>query len=124
MNVQPLQEAKQAALSAITAWHEGKLYVEHSVAVSNDALHVLVGVVVWLGLAVVLRRPLSSWLPWAGVAVLLLWNEVVDLFVEQWPDAAQQYGEGAKDLLLTLLVPTLIMLAVRCRPQLFRAAKR
>ena len=123
MSVQPIQEAKQVALSAVTGWHEGKLYVEQSVAVSNDALHVLVGVVVWLGLAVVLRRPLSSWLPWAGVAVLLLWNEVVDLFVEQWPDAAQQYGEGAKDLLLTLLVPTLIMLAVRYRPQLFRARR-
>jgi hypothetical protein len=120
MNVQPVQEARQAALSAVTAWHEGKLYVEHSVAVSNDALHIIIGVLFWLGLAIVLRRTLSSLLPWAGVAIVLIWNEIVDLCVEQWPDPAQQYGEGAKDVLLTLLVPTLIMLAVRYRPQLFR----
>jgi hypothetical protein len=44
----------------------------------------------------------------------------VDLWLEQWPDPGQQYGEGAKDLLLTMAVPTIIMLAARSRPDLFR----
>jgi hypothetical protein len=45
----------------------------------------------------------------------------VDLWIEQWPDPGQQYGEGAKDLLLTMAVPTMTMLAARARPDLFRA---
>jgi hypothetical protein len=51
---------------------------------------------------------------------LILWNETVDLWVEQWPDPGMQYGEGAKDVLLTMIVPTVLLFAVRIRPDLFR----
>ena len=119
-----MHQIKQAFLSAIGTWYEGKLYIENALAISNDALHVVLGFVAWIGLATVLRRPLTSWLPFAGLAIVLLWNEVVDLCVEQWPDPVQQYGEGAKDVALTLIVPTLILLAARYRPQLFRVARR
>jgi hypothetical protein len=37
-----------------------------------------------------------------------------------WPDPGQQYGEGLKDLALTMFVPTLLLAAVRLRPDLFR----
>ena len=124
MFVEPISEAKQTALSVATAWYEGKQIVENTLSVSNDALHVVIGVLVWLALAVIAKRPVSSWLPWAGLAIVLLWNELVDLMIEQWPDPVQQYGEGAKDLLLTMLVPTVILLAARYRPQLFRVARR
>ena len=33
---------------------------------------------------------------------LILCNEAVDLWVERWPDPGQPYGEGVKDLLLTM----------------------
>jgi hypothetical protein len=42
------------------------------------------------------------------------------LWIEQWPDRGQQYGESAKDLLLTMAVPTILMAAARARPDLFR----
>jgi hypothetical protein len=32
-----------------------------------------------------------------------------------------QYGEGARDLLLTMLLPTILMVAARLRPDVFRA---
>jgi hypothetical protein len=50
----------------------------------------------------------------------------VDLTLEQWPDKGWQYGESAKDVLLTMAVPTILMLAARLRPDLFRsgAARR
>ena len=51
----------------------------------------------------------------------ILWNEAADLWNEHWPDAGQQYGEGAKDIALTMFVPTLLMIAARLRPDLFRA---
>ena len=124
MTAGPMHEAKQAMVSAMSSWHQGKLFVENGVGVSNDALHVLAGVLLWMGAALLARKPLSSWLPWMALAAVLVWNELVDLCIEQWPDARQQYGESLKDLLLTLAVPTLMMLASRYRPQLFRAGER
>ena len=105
-------------------WHQGKLFIEHSLTIDHDALHVLVGVLLWLALALLLRRPLTSWLPWLWVFAVILWNEAVDLWVERWPDPGQQYGEGAKDLLLTMLLPTVLMVAIRVRPDLFRGVAR
>ena len=102
------------------SWHEGKLFIEHSLTISHDTLHMIVGMFVWLGLALLLRRPLSSWKPWLWMLALILWNETVDLWVEQWPEPGMQYGEGAKDVLLTMIVPTVFLFAVRIRPDLFR----
>lgn len=111
-------------MAAMSSWHEGKLFVEHSVSISHEALHIFVGVLLWLAFGLLLRRPLSSWWPWLWVLGLILWNETVDLWNEQWPDPGQQYGEGAKDVLITMLVPTLLMTAVRLRPDLFRPTLR
>lgn len=101
------------------AWYETKMFIEHAGIVTSDALHVLVGVGLWVLAAVVLRRRLTDWLPWLIVLAAVLFNEAVDLWVEQWPDAVMQYGESAKDILLTLLLPSLLMAAARERPGLF-----
>jgi hypothetical protein len=110
--------------SAMAAWHQGKLFIEHAVAISHDTLHLIVGVLLWLVLCFLTRRPASSWYPWLWLLAFILWNETVDLWVEQWPDPGQQYGEGAKDVLLSMLLPTVLMFAVRWRPGLFAAAGR
>ena len=115
--------------SVMSSWHQGKLFIEHAVMISHDSLHVIVGVFLWLVLGLLLRRPLSAWFPWLWLLAFILWNETVDLWVEQWPDPGQQYGEGAKDVLLTMFLPTMLMFAVRLRPELFavfakRRAKR
>ncbi len=106
-------------IAAMDRWHQGKLFIEHSLSVEHDALHVLVGVLVWVVLAIVLRKPLSAWRPLLWLFAIILWNEAVDLWVEQWPDPGQQYGEGAKDLILTIIVPLAMMWLIRVRPQLF-----
>jgi hypothetical protein len=105
---------------AMSGWHEAKLLVEHAVTISHDTLHVFVGVILWLLLAMVTRRPISSWYPWLWLFAVIAWNETVDLWNEQWPDPGQQYGEGVKDLLVTMAVPTLMMFAARLRPDMFR----
>jgi hypothetical protein len=109
---------------AMVSWHQGKLFIEHAVAISHDTLHVIIGVLLWLVFALLVRRPLSSWLPWSWLFAVILWNETVDLWMEQWPDPGQQYGEGEKDLFLTMIEPTVLMFAVRLRPDLFRSAPR
>jgi hypothetical protein len=111
-------------IGAMTSWYQGKLFIEHSLTISHDSLHMLVGVLAWLVLALILRRPLTSWWSWLWLFALILWNESVDLWVEQWPNPGQQYGESAKDLMLTMAVPTLIMFAARFRPDLFRSGSK
>lgn len=118
------RDAWAALIGAMETWHQGKLFVEHSLTISHDALHILIGLLLWVVLGLALRRPLYARRPWLCLFAATLWNEVVDLWVEQWPDPGQQYGEGAKDLLLTMAVPTLIMLAARLRPDLFRMSMR
>jgi hypothetical protein len=103
------------------SWYEAKMFIEHASVVSSDALHVLVGVLVWMVAAVVLRRSLSSWFPWLILLGLAVLNEFVDFWVELWPYVGMQLGESAKDILLTMALPTVLMFAVRSRLNLFRA---
>ena len=103
------------------SWHQGKLFIEHALAISHNSLHIFAGVLLWIAFGLLLRRPLTNWIPWLCVFAVILWNEAADLWLERWPDPGQQYGEGAKDVLLTMAVPTLIMFAARTRPDLFRS---
>ena len=100
-------------------WYEAKQFLQQLAAVSMDALHVLAGVVALIVFALLLRRPLSSWLPWSLVLALALMNEASDLWVEQWPSPGMQYGESASDIFVTMLLPTLLLRAVRRLPRLF-----
>ena len=112
-----------AALQSATGYsHQAKLFIEHVARIEHGALHIIVGVMVWLAIALVSRRPVCSWIPWCGLFALILWNELVDLWVEKWPEPGMQYGEGARDVILTMFVPTLIMIAVSIRPKLFQPA--
>lgn len=104
----------------MSSWHQGKLFIEHLLTISHDTLHLMVGLLVWLATGLLTRRSLASWRPWLWLLALILLNEMVDLWVERWPDAGQQYGEGFKDLLLTMAVPTIVMTVARWRPELFR----
>ena len=105
-------------------WYESKLFIEHALAISHDGLHVLTGVMIQLAVALAVRRTLASWLPWMAVLGFALANEAVDLWVERWPNPGMQFGEGAKDIVLTTLLPTILLVAARVRPDLFRTRAR
>ena len=118
------EQLRHAVTGGMTSWYQAKMFIEHASVVNSDGLHVLVGVLAWILVAMVARRSLSARLPWLVLFVLTLLNECVDLWIEQWPDKAMQYGESAKDILLTMTLPTVLMFAVRLRPNLFRASSR
>jgi len=100
-------------------WYHAKLLIEHASGISMDALHVLVGVLLQLLFSALFRIPLKSWRPWLFLFALLLLNEAGDLWVERWPEPAMQFGEGLKDIALTMALPTLLMLTARFRPAMF-----
>ena len=108
-----------AVVSTLDAdWQSFKVFLEQSIGFSHDALHVMVGVMVQLAAAAVLRMSIARPWPWLVVLVLELANELNDLRFGQFPDLATRYGEGAKDLLLTIALPTLLLVLARKWPGL------
>jgi Na+(H+)/acetate symporter ActP len=95
-----------------------KMAVEQNVSFSNDALHILGGVLLQLVIAFALRTSLASFTPWLIVLALELANEWNDLYMEIWPNRAEQLGESAKDIILTMLLPTVLLIVARTRPKL------
>ena len=116
-----LHQIWHAATGAMTNWYEAKMFIERMSLVSSDALHLLVGTLVWLLIAAVLRKPVSKWIPWLILLALIAFNEGVDLWIERWPHPGMQYGESAKDIALTMIIPTALLIAARVRPDLFRS---
>ena len=100
------------------AWHDLKTFVEHSIGFNHDALHVLAGAIVQLLAAFLLRTSLRDVRPLLAVLALELLNEWHDLRVETWPDMGMQLGEGAKDILLTMSLPLLLLILARKCPGL------
>jgi hypothetical protein len=104
-------------------WFEAKIFVEHSVGFSHDALHVLVGPCIQLLAAALLRRSLRNPWPWLVVLVLELANEANDLLIDHWPHPGEQWGESMKDLILTMTLPTLLLIIARYAPGLLGRAE-
>lgn len=99
-------------------WYQLKLFAAHSTGVSMDALHVVVGVLLQLLIALLFRSSVARPLPLLAVLALAVVNEANDFRVEIWPDPGMQFGESAKDIVLTMFIPTLIFLVARRRPKL------
>ena len=114
-----IERAWNTLSGGMLSWYQAKMFIEHASFVSSDALHVIAGVLVWILIALALRKPITSSIPLVWLLALVLANEAADLWVEQWPDLAMQYGESAKDLMVTMALPTLLMALARLRPQLF-----
>lgn len=111
-----------AVTRGMMSWHQVKMFIEHASVVSSDALHVLLGVLFWILVALLLRKSVSARAPMLVLLGLIVFNELVDLWVEQWPNLAMQLGESTKDVVLTMALPMVLALAVRQRPNLFRAS--
>ena len=111
---------------SVTQWFEGlgqwwyatKTVAEHALGFSNDALHVLAGVVLQLALARLMTVSIGQMTPWLGVLALELLNEWSDLSFEIWPDPAMQWGESVKDVLLTMALPSILLIVSRRWPDL------
>ena len=115
---------KGAFASLAWSWADVKLFLENSVAVSQDSIHVLASMVVLLAAAALMRRPVSTLGPWLAVLGLACINEVIDHWVARPPVVARHYGESVKDLLLTMALPTLVLLSARLAPGLYRPPRK
>ena len=74
---------------------------------SKDALHIHLGLAIYLIVFLTLSRGRRLWLPWATVLAFELVNEGVDIF-NHGPSTAE-LGGSAKDIFNTMLWPTVIL---------------
>lgn len=100
-------------------WYHVKMVALELTGVSRDALHVFAGVGGQIAAALLLRRTLSSPLPWLIVLGAEVANEAFDLTHESWPDRPMWPG-SVKDILVTMLIPTVLLLLARYAPRLLR----
>ena len=100
-----------AALWAIAVWwRTTKDLIELGSPLSNDVLHVIAGLVIFIAVAMLAkgdRRWLTAWL---AVLTATLLNELVDIATERWPNITDQYLEAAHDFCATLAFPTAALL--------------
>ena len=98
------------------SWYDFKHWLETWSGLNMDALHVHGGILIQLLVALLVRRPIRSIIPWAVVLIAIVANEYYDLHYEIWPTRAAQWAESIKDGWNTMLMPTLIMLVARFAP--------
>lgn len=116
----PTEVVFRAASVLAQQWFELKTFAEYNIVFSNDVLHVWAGVLLQLGIARLKNLSISKWSPWFAVLALEIANELSDFLFERWPDLAMQAGEGAKDVILTMFLPTVLLIVARRVPGLLR----
>jgi hypothetical protein len=114
-----MEALKQLLIGWSLDWVRFKDMAERVLAISPDALHVIAGVLGQMLLVAVLRTTLASFRPWLIILLAELLNEWNDLRIERWPDVTMQWSEGIKDIGLTMLLPTVLLILARWRPKLF-----
>lgn len=97
-------------------WLAFKRVLVEAADIDRDAFHIYAGIAIQLAAALLLRRRLGDWLPWLAVAGIALVNEGLDVYSDIWPDRALQAGKSLHDLVITMIVPTILMILARRWP--------
>jgi hypothetical protein len=92
-------------------------FVKHifmrATGLSKDALHVYIGLAILIAAAMVLRKRLSSILPWLVVFAIACIGELLDMRDDLASMGYWRWRASVHDLLNTLFWPTVLMLIVR-----------
>ena len=97
-------------------WLHFKTQIVGTIGLERDALHVYVSVLIQFAIAIALRRGIGDWLPWLAVLVAACGNEILDVGVEVWPDPAMQAAQAVHDIVNSMILPTILLVAVRLGP--------
>ena len=97
----------------MSAFQQAKVALGQLLGLPKDALHIYVGLAVFLGAAAVLRRPLGSWVPIAAVVAAALTGEAWDLIETRAIGARPHLDRNWHDVWNTCLWPAVLFLLAR-----------
>ncbi len=96
-------------------FQQSKLWLTELVGLSRDALHIYVGLTIFLLAALIFRLPLRDWRPLAAVFLVAIAGEVWDLFERLQPDQRPLWWSAWHDLWNTIFWPLVLFLLARSR---------
>lgn len=92
-----------------------KTELSNLLGISKDALHIHIGLALYVLVALVFRRRLSSWLPWLALLAFEIVNELVDIFHVHGGVMGLELGDSLKDVVNTMFWPTVVLVVARRR---------
>ncbi|MDR2549611.1 MAG: hypothetical protein LBD10_05345 [Desulfobulbus sp.] len=96
-----------------SAFQSLKLAVVSATGLSKDALHVYVGLAVFLATSVALRKPLRSAVPWLAAIAVALAGEALDMRDDIASFGHWRWAASMHDILNTLFWPTVLLLLAK-----------
>jgi len=90
-----------------------KTEIAEWIGITKDALHVHVGLAVFFAAVILLRRSPASLVPWLIVFGLEVANELKDIFHWSHGRFFFDLGDAPKDLVNTMIWPTLLVIGFR-----------
>ena len=90
-----------------------KMWLIDTLQLGKDALHIYVALLVFLGTCLLFGWKASQWKPWLCVLAVALAGEALDLGDDINPGDLIDVVASLKDLVNTLLPPTVLMLLAR-----------
>ncbi len=92
-----------------------KLAIVATFGLSKDALHIYVGLTVFLVSAMLLKKPLRSIGPWLAVLAIAITGELLDMRDDILSLGHWRYMASMHDIINTLFWPTILMLVARLK---------
>ncbi|OQW78851.1 MAG: hypothetical protein BVN32_04465 [Proteobacteria bacterium ST_bin14] len=99
----------------MSALQAAKLWLIGLTGLGKDALHIYVGLALFLGSAVLFKWSLASWKPWAIVLAAALLGEAWDIRDRIASDMALDLAGDWHDIWNTLFWPSVLALLARYR---------
>ena len=90
-----------------------KTQLSEFLGITKDALHVHMGLAIFVGVALVFRRSLASWIPWLALLAFELGNELMDMFYFHPAYIGFDLGDSPKDIVNTMFWPTVVFIVAR-----------
>nr|WP_295890031.1 hypothetical protein [uncultured Devosia sp.] len=94
-------------------YNDIKTLLSETLGITKDALHVHIGLAIFLGVALVFRRSLASWIPWLALLAFELANESMDILYWNGSGIGLDLGDSPKDIVNTMFWPTVVLLVAR-----------
>lgn len=94
-------------------YNDIKTLLSETLGITKDALHVHIGLAIFLGVALVFRRSLASWIPWLALLAFELANESMDILYWNGSGIGFDLGDSPKDIVNTMFWPTVVLLVAR-----------
>lgn len=90
-----------------------KTQLSELLGITKDALHIHIGLAIFLAVALVFRRSLASWVPWLALFAFELANELMDIFHVHEGVIGFEFGDSLKDILNTMFWPSIVLIVAR-----------